>query len=165
MKKRLFLMIAFLMSLTVIDAESVKTIRLSFNKQQFSFATDETGALEVSSGALLASYGSDTSLPGLPLVAVNVGVPNGVGFGGVSHDMTRQYSSDKTVAVSTNLNENSRNAKVVVASAMGGTCAEYAVSAESPTVIADLSNFVDGVQTITLFVDGENVDSKNILKK
>lgn len=102
MKKRLFLMIAFLMSLTVVDAENVKTIRLSFNK---------------------------------------------------------------TVAVSTNLNENSQNAKVVVASAMGGTCAEYSVSAESPTVIADLSNFADGVQTITLFVDGENVDSKNILKK
>lgn len=85
------------MSLTVINAESVKTIKLSFNKQQFSFATDEVGALEVSSGALLASYGEDTSQPGLPLVAVSVGVPNGVGFGGVSHEMTRQLLYENVV--------------------------------------------------------------------
>lgn len=131
MKKRLFLMIAFLMSLTVVDAENVKTIRLSFNKQNY-----------------------------IPYVVTRAGY--------IDRPQITQCqlnSSNKTVVVSTNLNENSQNAKVVVASAMGGTCAEYSVSAESPTVIADLSNFADGVQTITLFVDGENVDSKNILKK
>lgn len=97
MKRVFFIFMTSLLSLSVGVAGNVKTVRLDFSKQQFSFAKDEVGAIEVASHGLVAGYDEDTSLPGLPLVAVNVGFPNGSLYGGVTETVTRQLIYDDVV--------------------------------------------------------------------
>ena len=101
MRHRFFLMIALSLLITTMNAESVKKVRLTFDKQQFSFINDEAGALEISSNALNVNYGSDTSQPGLPVMAVNVGIPDGVEFNGVSEELTTQLLFDDVVVAAT----------------------------------------------------------------
>lgn len=97
MNHRFILAVVFFLSLTMANAESVKTVRLSFNKQQFSFTEDEVGALEVSVNSLSSGYGSDYSQPGLPLIAVNVGIPEGTDFRGISTSIIKQQIYDNVV--------------------------------------------------------------------
>lgn len=97
MKRAFFMFMTSLLSLSVGVAGNVKTVKLDFSKQQFSFVKDEVGAIEVASHGLVAGYDEDTSLPGLPLVAVNVGFPNGSLYGGVTETVTRQLIYDDVV--------------------------------------------------------------------
>ena len=97
MKRVFFIFMTSLLSLSVGVAGNVKTVKLDFSKQQFSFVKDEVGAIEVASHGLVAGYDEDTSLPGLPLVAVNVGFPNGSLYGGVTETVTRQLIYDDVV--------------------------------------------------------------------
>ena len=97
MKRVFFMFMTSLLSLSVGVAGNVKTVKLDFSKQQFSFVKDEVGAIEVASHGLVAGYDEDTSLPGLPLVAVNVGFPNGSLYGGVTETVTRQLIYDDVV--------------------------------------------------------------------
>ena len=71
--------------------------------------------------------------------------------------------SSNNVAISTQLAENVKNAKVAVSSVLGNSII-HKLSVESPTVIADLSGFPNGVHVVSLIVDGKVVDSKNIIK-
>lgn len=48
-----------LLSLSVGVAGNVKTVKLDFSKQQFSFVKDEVGAIEVASHGLVAGYDED----------------------------------------------------------------------------------------------------------
>lgn len=78
-----------LMSVIVNVAENVKTVKLSFCKQQFSFVKDEVGAMEIVSPKLVVSYGAEASQPGLPWISVNVGLPNGSIYKDVTETVTR----------------------------------------------------------------------------
>lgn len=97
MKKLALLTIMLFLSFMVVNAENVKTVKLSFSKQQFSFLKNSVGATEIVSYDLDAGYDSDTSLPGLPLVAVNIGVPNGTVFCGVEETVEKQLLFDDIV--------------------------------------------------------------------
>ena len=84
---------------TIVNAASFKTIKLSFSKQQFSFVANEIGALEISCRGLNAGFISDLMQPGLPFVAVNVGIPDGSDFCGVmEHLSTKVLFNDVVVA-------------------------------------------------------------------
>lgn len=71
--------------------------------------------------------------------------------------------SSNNVAISTQLAENVKNAEVAVSSVLGNSII-HKLSVESPTVVADLSGFTNGVHVVSLIVDGKIVDSKNIIK-
>ena len=89
-EKNVFVIVAFLMSVMLLNAENVKTVKLSFNKEQFSFIKDEVGATEIVSHDIDFGIGSDSAQPGLPLMSVNVWVPNGVEFDGISEVVDEQ---------------------------------------------------------------------------
>lgn len=73
-----------LISAIAAMAGEMKTITLNFSKQQFSFVNNSVGAMEIAMSDGFVGYGSDTSLPGLPLAAVNVRIPNGTSFGSMT---------------------------------------------------------------------------------
>lgn len=79
--KKVVLFIVALMSVLTMNAETKKSVKLSFDKQQFSFIKNSVGAVRVVSNNINGCYASDVSQPGLPLFAVNVGVPNDVSLG------------------------------------------------------------------------------------
>ena len=97
MKRIVFSILAFLLSVIAMSAESMKIVHLSFNKSQFSFIKDEFGAIEISAPNMNAGYDSDSSQAGLPFISVNVGVPNGVEFENVSISKTSKLVSDGVV--------------------------------------------------------------------
>lgn len=81
-----------LISAIAAMAGEEKTITLNFSKQQFSFVNNSTGAMEIIMHDGVVGYGSDTSLPGFPLVAVNVRVPNGTSFESM-HNKTKLHTT------------------------------------------------------------------------
>lgn len=85
--KKVVLFIVALMSILTINAGTKKSVKLSFDKQQFSFVKNSVGAVRVVSHSINGCYASDVSQPGLPLFAVNVGVPNGVNLGGGEYNL------------------------------------------------------------------------------
>lgn len=98
--EKVFLFISLWFSMLTANAENIKTVKLNFNEQQFSFVTNEVGSTTVSSLDLIAGYASDTSLPGLPLVSINVGVPNGSCYAGVSESVTKKMLYSNIVIAS-----------------------------------------------------------------
>lgn len=84
MNKLLFSLMAFIMSLHMLSAQEVKIVTLMFNPSDFTFSYDATGDLEVSSYKYNVSYGDNTDEPGLPLVPINVAIPSGTSFSGMS---------------------------------------------------------------------------------
>lgn len=96
MKKVVFFIVA-LMSVLTMNAETKKSVKLSFDKQQFSFVKNSVGAVRVVSNSINGCYASDVSQPGLPLFAVNVGVPNGVSLNEVSTTCNKQLIYDDVV--------------------------------------------------------------------
>ena len=60
-----------------MKAVSTKTINVCFNEKQFSFNTNPLGVVEIISNINNVTLESDTSLPGLPFVPINIKVPFG----------------------------------------------------------------------------------------
>lgn len=95
--KKVVLFIVALMSVLTMNAETKKSVKLSFDKQQFSFVKNSVGAVRVVSNSINGCYASDVSQPGLPLFAVNVGVPNDVSLNEVSTTYNKQLIYDDVV--------------------------------------------------------------------
>lgn len=82
MRNFIFLLIAFLLAIPVSGEE--KNVKLSFVKDQFSFANDENGALLISTNEHAVVYGQDLDAPRLPFISVNVLIPNNYVFNDVA---------------------------------------------------------------------------------
>lgn len=85
-------------------ANEMKTVKLTFNKQQFSFVKNSAGATEIAMRDGVFGYGEDTSLPGFPLVAVNVRVPNGVEFEKLTETTTDEILFNDVVVAANPVN-------------------------------------------------------------
>lgn len=104
MIKKLLCVIALIVSAITTMANDTKTVKLTFSKQQFSFVKNSAGATEIIMRDGVFGYGEDTSLPGLPLVAVNVRVPNGVDFDGLTEAATKKILFNDVVVATNPVN-------------------------------------------------------------
>lgn len=168
--KKVVLFIVALMSVLTINAGTKKSVKLSFDKQQFSFVKNSVGAVRVVSHSINGCYASDVSQPGLPLFAVNVGVPNGVNLGGVSTTCNKQLIYNDVIVAANSVpvhtgctNEPSKET-IVISSAVDNRQQTYNLPKDNPIVTADVTTFSSGVLTVSLFANGQLVDSRNITK-
>lgn len=81
--KHIFLFcLFFIASLQIIKADETKAFSISFNKSQFSFSNNETGALEICTkdNKMVSSFDTNGLEPELPWVSVDVKMPFGTSF-------------------------------------------------------------------------------------
>lgn len=100
MGKKILIMVVVLFLVGTTNAQNEKLVELCFDKQQFSFVKDDFGDVRISTSCLVAGYDSEYSLPGLPFVSVNVGIPNGVKYKGLSENFTKQLLYDNIIVAS-----------------------------------------------------------------
>lgn len=72
---------------------------------------------------------------------------------------------NNTATIAIQLEENVKNAKIIIASASADNKKEYTVTSDNPVVTTDISNSNSGVHVVSLFVDGKLVDSSSFIKK
>lgn len=83
--KKIFNLIMFLLvPLQVCLAENVKKINVTFDRNDFTLSMNSSGLLDIVSNKQVASYGEDVSEPRLPLIPVNVLIPEGSSFSGLT---------------------------------------------------------------------------------
>ncbi len=80
MKKVFNFIVMLLVPLQMCLAGNVKKISVTFNKNDFTLSMNSSGLLDIISNKHVASYGEETSEPGLPLIPVNVLIPEGNSF-------------------------------------------------------------------------------------
>lgn len=85
------LLIAFCFLQLNVNAESSQTVSVSFDKKDFNLSYDEKGMLCIGSNVHNVDYGTDFTVPGLPLIPINVLIPNGYTYQDVS------FSQNKTL--------------------------------------------------------------------
>lgn len=92
MKKYLLIFIAIFIPIGVLVAQETTRLHMSFNEKQFAFSFNSINALEISLNdpEFVSTYGNDTNEPCLPLIDVEVKVPQGATFENVFYDETRK---------------------------------------------------------------------------
>lgn len=96
--KRIFsIAVMLLISLQICTADSIKRISVTFDKNDFTLSKNAMGLLEVISNKQLASYGEDLSEPGLPLIPVNVLIPKGASFSGLTVTTSKSLVQENVV--------------------------------------------------------------------
>lgn len=106
MKKLLLIIIAIIIPIGVIIAQETTKLHLSFSKEQFSFTFDSNHSLQISSNDVdvLSVYGGNTSEPCLPLVSIEIQVPQGTTFDGLTHTSSKKLIfEDVSVAANPNV--------------------------------------------------------------
>lgn len=83
MKKILFMLILFFCCVIRISAEEQKSITVSFDESAFSYVYDADSVLAIIDNKHNSVYDMDIQKPGLPMVPVNVRIPNDCTFAGV----------------------------------------------------------------------------------
>lgn len=82
-------------------AGNVKKVSVTFNKNDFTLSMNSNDLLDIMSNKQVASYGEDVSEPGLPFIPVNVLVPEGSSFAGLTVSVSKSLIREN-VTVSTN---------------------------------------------------------------
>lgn len=90
MKRWFFTFFVLIVFTAGLKAVGTKTIDVCFSEKQFSFYTNPLGVVEIISNANNATLESDTNLPGLPFVPVNVKVPFGTRPNAVSERISKR---------------------------------------------------------------------------
>lgn len=97
MKKILNLIVILLASLQVCLADNVKKVSVTFDKDDFTLSTNAIGLLEIKSNKQIASYGEDLSEPGLPIISVDVLIPEGDSFSGLTIATSKELIRENVV--------------------------------------------------------------------
>lgn len=84
MKKIINLIVMLLVPLQMSLADYVKVIDVAFDISDFTISMNSNGLLDVVSNKQIAGYGEYTSEPGIPLIPINVLVPEGSSFSSLS---------------------------------------------------------------------------------
>ncbi len=154
MKKIINFLFALLLPLCLVKANEVKTVSVAYDIDDFSLTYDAAGALEISSYKHTVGYDSDTSKPGLPLTSVNVLLPTGTEYSSVSATSTKTLVAENVVLAA--------NPMPVLP---GATVKTMQLSADEPVVSTDVSSLRSGIHVVSLFVDGQLVDSCRMIKE
>lgn len=101
MKKVFNFIVMLLVPLQMCLAGNVKKISVTFNKNDFTLTMNSSGLLDIISNKHVASYGEETSEPGLPLVPVNVLIPEGNSFASLTVSSNKSLIREN-VTIATN---------------------------------------------------------------
>lgn len=82
-------------------AYNQQTFSLKFNEKDFSYSYDQNGNLTISTQKFICCYGNDSSEPGLPLIPINIRIPNNCQYKGFSETETNKTLLNNVV-VATN---------------------------------------------------------------
>lgn len=89
--KNYCLFLAILFCFFQMNADNVKTVTVSFDKNDFNMEYDDEGLLHISSYKHIIDYGDDYTLPGLPKIPVNAIIPEGYSY--VGYDVNQHKTS------------------------------------------------------------------------
>lgn len=101
MKKVFNFIVMLLVPLQMCLAGNVKKISVTFNKNDFTLSMNSSGLLDIISNKHVASYGEETSEPGLPLIPVNVLIPEGNSFASLTVSSNKSLIREN-VTIATN---------------------------------------------------------------
>lgn len=101
MKKVFNFIVMLLVPLQMCLAGNVKKISVTFNKNDFTLTMNSSGLLDIISNKHVASYGEETSEPGLPLIPVNVLIPEGNSFASLTVSSNKSLIREN-VTIATN---------------------------------------------------------------
>lgn len=91
--------VMLLASLQVCFADNVKKVSVTFDKDDFTLSTNAMGLLEIKSNKQIASYGVDVSEPGLPIISVDVLIPEGNSFSGLTIATSKSLVREDVVMI------------------------------------------------------------------
>lgn len=102
----------------------------------------------------------------LPLEYIN----NGNGAQAVSGTTNEILSctpnpANGAVTISTQLDDDVKNARIIISSLMGSKEKELTVSPQAPTVSANISSLNSGIYIVSLSVNGKLTDSQRLIKE
>lgn len=97
MKRILFVFWAVCLSLSVLSSENSKVINVSFKIEDFIINVNSNNALEISSSNLCSTYSSNYSEPGLPMISVNVLIPDGFAYQDMTVSMKQMTYKENVV--------------------------------------------------------------------
>lgn len=99
MKHFLFLIFTLSFLTQKVEADETTTITISFDKEQFVFAQNDAGALEVTVADenMVAGWNDEVNTPGLPWISVNVQVPLGMAYKSFSASISKNKLFDNVV--------------------------------------------------------------------
>ncbi|PWM25977.1 MAG: hypothetical protein DBX40_04160 [Clostridiales bacterium] len=100
-KFNLLLVIAFCFLQLNANAENSKTVSVSFDKKDFNLSYDEKGMLYIGSNVHSVDYGTDFTVPGLPMVPINVLIPNGYTYQDVSVSQSKTLYLENVIVAQT----------------------------------------------------------------
>lgn len=69
------------------------------------------------------------------------------------------------VSITTQLDDDARNAKIIISSLMGSREKELTVSPQSPTTSTNISSLNSGIYIVSLFVNGKLTDYQRLIKE
>lgn len=128
-----------LVPLQMCLAGNVKKISVTFNKNDFTLSMNSNGLLDIISNKQVASYGEDVSEPGLPLIPVNVLIPDGSTFAGLNVSASKSLIRENvTIAANPRM---------------------------MPTNSTSISSLNSGIYIVSLFVKGKLVDYQRLIKE
>lgn len=100
-KFNLLLVIAFCFLQLNANAENSKTVSVSFDKKDFNLSYDEKGMLYIGSNVHSVDYGTDFTVPGLPMVPINVLIPNGYTYQDVGVSQSKTLYLENVIVAQT----------------------------------------------------------------
>jgi len=97
MNKIIFSLLALLVPLQVINAETTKTEVVTFKKSDFTFSRNDGGELVISSKTFNACFDENSGGPGLPLVPVNILIPQNFSYKNLTVDLNETLLEDDVI--------------------------------------------------------------------
>lgn len=96
--KKLFLMFAFLLSIfSILKADKIKEITLTYDRGQFSLVENSSNEVTVVPLSCTAAYSEDENALGIPFFACNVLVPENCSYKNVSFSFEKEMLRDNCV--------------------------------------------------------------------
>lgn len=161
-KFNLLLVIAFCFLQLNANAENSKTVSVSFDKKDFNLSYDEKGMLYIGSNVHSVDYGTDFTVPGLPMVPINVLIPNGYTYQDVSVSQSKTLYLEN-VEIKTEIDGEAKMPTLLISTLTGTR--EATLSVNSASVTYNASNLKAGIYIVSLYVDGKLVDSTRLIKE
>lgn len=97
MNKIIFSLLVLLVPLQVLNAETTKSEVVTFKQSDFSFSRNDRGELVISSKVLNACYDENSNEPGLPLVPVNIFIPQNSAYKSLEVEVNESLIEDNII--------------------------------------------------------------------
>jgi hypothetical protein len=173
MNKIIFSLLALLVPLQVINAEATKTEVVTFKKSDFTFSRNDGGELVISSKTFNACFDENSGGPGLPLVPVNILIPQNFSYKNLTVDLNETLLEDDVIIApnpipmitdsTTKLQDGVSSGQLVISSMTGNREKTLVVSNVMPNVTENISSLNSGIHIVSLYVNGKLTDSQRLI--